>query len=255
MNVSQKAIDLILEFEGMNQPYRWPGGNSGITIGYGYDLGQVTEEEFKNDWAGRMPVEHRTALLEAIGCRGALAQSIAHKFPFDVDRVAAMEVFKTKSLPKYIAMTQGAFPNCEKLPPDAAGALVSLVYNRGGSTNPYDPGRKEMRDIYNVLQDGVQEGDLQKIADAIRSMKRLWIGVGLNGLLRRRDAEAALVESCIPKPITQAPTPVPPLIVGPDKTEVVVKRNALRGLHEHLSELLAQLEGAIDMVKRLRGVE
>jgi GH24 family phage-related lysozyme (muramidase) len=38
---------------------------------------------------------------------------------------------------------------------------------------------------------------LQQIADEIRSMKRLWEGKGLAGLLRRRDAEAALVESCI----------------------------------------------------------
>jgi len=34
---------------------------------------------------------------------------------------------------------------------------------------------------------------LDKIADLIQHMKRLWQGQGLDGLLRRRDAEAKLV--------------------------------------------------------------
>ena len=40
-------------------------------------------------------------------------------------------------------------------------------------------------------------GDLQEIADQIRAMKRLWVGKGVDGLLKRRDAEADLVESSI----------------------------------------------------------
>jgi GH24 family phage-related lysozyme (muramidase) len=38
---------------------------------------------------------------------------------------------------------------------------------------------------------------LQEIADQLRAMKRLWKGQGLDGLLRRRDAEADMVEACI----------------------------------------------------------
>ena len=42
--------------------------------------------------------------------------------------------------------------------------------------------------------------DLQEIADQLRSMKRLWEGKGMGGLLKRRDAEADLVESCLSSP-------------------------------------------------------
>jgi hypothetical protein len=34
---------------------------------------------------------------------------------------------------------------------------------------------------------------LEKIADLIQAMKRLWRGQGLDGLLTRRDAEAKLI--------------------------------------------------------------
>ncbi|HEY6129471.1 MAG TPA: hypothetical protein VIW23_14955, partial [Candidatus Acidoferrum sp.] len=53
--------------------------------------------------------------------------------------------------------------------------------------------RKEMR----AVRDAVANQDLQEIADQIRAMKRLWEGKGLDGLLKRRDAEADLVESAI----------------------------------------------------------
>jgi GH24 family phage-related lysozyme (muramidase) len=48
-----------------------------------------------------------------------------------------------------------------------------------------------------TIRDAVKVGDLVTIVKQLRYMKRLWIGKGLDGLLRRRDAEAALVESCI----------------------------------------------------------
>jgi GH24 family phage-related lysozyme (muramidase) len=53
--------------------------------------------------------------------------------------------------------------------------------------------RREMR----AVRDAVANGDLQEIANQLRSMKRIWEGKGLDGLLRRRDAEADLVESAI----------------------------------------------------------
>jgi GH24 family phage-related lysozyme (muramidase) len=53
--------------------------------------------------------------------------------------------------------------------------------------------RREMR----AVRDAVADGNLQEIADQIRAMKRLWEGKGLDGLLKRRDAEADLVESAI----------------------------------------------------------
>ena len=103
----------------------------------------------------------------------------------------AKQVFLERSVPKYQAQTQQAFPGVDALPADAQGALFSLVYNRGTSMN--GDSRKEMR----AIRDAVPNGDLQEIANQLRAMKRLWVNKGLDGLLKRRDAEADLVESCI----------------------------------------------------------
>lgn len=194
--ISERALDLILEFEGIDQPYRWPGGGSGITLGVGYDLGYHSEEEFVFDWEmhlGQEPVER---LLSAIGRRGRSAAAVARRYRgIDVTRQAAEAVFLGRTLPKYRSMALRALPGLERLPEDAQGALVSLVFNRGPGMRdrPGSDRRKEMREV----RDAVARGDLRGAASAIERMKRLWTGRRLRGLLRRRDAEAALIRSCL----------------------------------------------------------
>jgi len=53
--------------------------------------------------------------------------------------------------------------------------------------------RLEMR----AIRDVVPQKNLPEIAALLRSMKRLWVGKGLDGLLKRREAEAKLVEGCV----------------------------------------------------------
>jgi GH24 family phage-related lysozyme (muramidase) len=77
------------------------------------------------------------------------------------------------------------------LHPNAYGAIVSLVFNRG--TSLVGDKRLEMRNI-RVL---VPKKDYSKIAQEFRSMKRLWKGKNLNGLIERREAEAKLVETSL----------------------------------------------------------
>lgn len=50
--------------------------------------------------------------------------------------------------------------------------------------------RIEMR----AIRGHVAAGRVSAIPREIRGMKRLWLGKGLPGLLRRRDAEASLIE-------------------------------------------------------------
>jgi GH24 family phage-related lysozyme (muramidase) len=47
-----------------------------------------------------------------------------------------------------------------------------------------------------VIKMLVPDKQYSKIAAQLRSMKRIWEGKGLDGLLERRDAEASLVASC-----------------------------------------------------------
>jgi GH24 family phage-related lysozyme (muramidase) len=190
--VSKKAKELILSFEGLDQPSEWPGNVSGITIGIGYDLGYEGEGEFREDWSSYLSKEEIDRLATSIGKRGEDAKAIAKQFSnITIKRADAEEVFNERSLPKYEQQSRDAFPGFDDLPADAQGALVSLVFNRGPSMK--GDGRIEMR----AIRDLVPRGDLQGIASQIRAMKRLWVGKGLDGLLKRRDKEADLVESCI----------------------------------------------------------
>jgi GH24 family phage-related lysozyme (muramidase) len=190
LEITDKALALILDAEGLDQPGKWPGAASGITLGIGYDLGFGTAEQFEQDWSEFLTSDEVARLKTAIGVSGQAARALAPQFSdITIKRADAVQVFKTRTLPLYSQRTEKAFAGVDQLPANAQGALVSLVFNRG--TSMVGDKRKEMR----AVRDAVAAGDLQEIANQIRAMKRLWVGKGLDGLLKRRDAEARLVES------------------------------------------------------------
>lgn len=192
LQVTEKALALILEAEGLDQPGKWPGESSGITIGIGYDLGFASPDQFEEDWSPYLTSNEIDRLKTAIGVSGEAASQRASQFSdIKIKRDDAVEVFKNRTLPRYSQQTEDAFPGVDQLPADAQGALVSLVFNRGAGME--GDRRREMR----AVRDAVARGDLQEIADQLRAMKRLWEGKGMGGLLKRRDAEADLVESAI----------------------------------------------------------
>lgn len=69
MSISQAARDLILEMEGFSSKPEWPGGQSGVTIGFGYDLGYVTVDEFESDWGERIRPDAGERLKAVVGLR------------------------------------------------------------------------------------------------------------------------------------------------------------------------------------------
>ncbi len=202
--LSPNAAALFREFEGLDQPGEWPGGESGTTLGLGYDLGYEGEADFVRDWSPHLPPAAVARLRAACGVRGPEAAELAESFAdITVDREAALEVFFGASVGKYWTQLQHVFPGVELLPADAQGALLSLVYNRGTSLSGSN--RREMLAIQSLVaqcakaiaasQGAAAAAALGRIAQQIRAMKRLWRGKGLDGLLRRRDAEADLVAS------------------------------------------------------------
>jgi GH24 family phage-related lysozyme (muramidase) len=192
MTLTDKVKKMIMDFEGLNQPARWPEGNSGITLGFGYDLGYATVDQFESDWGPYLTPVQLSRLRDAVGKRGIAARNRAVQFKdIKIKRKDAEAVFLERNIPLYSLKTEMAFPGVTKLPPDAQGALVSLVFNRG--TSMEGDRRSEMR----AIRDAVAKGDLQEIAKQLRSMKRLWANKGLDGLLVRREEEAKLVESCM----------------------------------------------------------
>ncbi|MCU1347671.1 MAG: Peptidoglycan-binding domain 1 protein, partial [Acidobacteria bacterium] len=173
---SQRALELILRNEGLDQG-GWPGGASGITIGRGYDLGYHTADEFQRDWSARLPSVMAQLLRGSIGLKGELAHARAAvlRGRISIARADADAVFLSRELPRTIQLTLDTFPGMRRLPLDAQGALVSLVFNRGTRMTDNDPLLQERREM-RAIAEAVTRGDLVAIAKQLRLMKRLWIG-------------------------------------------------------------------------------
>jgi GH24 family phage-related lysozyme (muramidase) len=182
--------------EGLSSRPGWPGGQSGVTIGFGYDLGYATVDQFESDWGERIGPDAGERLRAVVGLRALRARNRIGKLAdIRVSRNVAEQVFDTRTLPLYELRTAQAFPGVEALPENVRGALVSLVYNRGTSMVDKSPNdrRREMR----AIREAVAAGDLAEIVAQMRAMKRLWEGKGLGGLIARREKEAQLVESAM----------------------------------------------------------
>ena len=127
-------------------------------------------------------------LERAIGVRGRRARRMSRSFrDIKIPTQAGNEVFDNVTLPRWTTPAQRTCPGYDKLSPHAKGSLTSLVFNRGPSMK--GSRRREMRRV----RDAVKKGNMKAASKAITDMKRLWRGKGLRGLLRRRDAEAALI--------------------------------------------------------------
>ena len=195
--ISKRAIELIIQHEVGGRAYYdkklqapiWAGGESGLTIGMGYDLGYNTEKQFMLDWSGVINLNYINALRPTIGIKGTQAKAMLKgeilnvRIPYNT----AYEVFVKSSLPRYYAMTKKIYPNMDLLNEDTQGALVSVVYNRGNKLE--GDSRIEMRAIVDLIVTQDYEG----IAEQIEKSKRLWEGKGLDGLVTRRESEADLV--------------------------------------------------------------
>ena len=200
----EEGIQLIIRFEaaGTEAKYlqlhierpTWPRGQSGVTIGIGYDLGYNSQSQIRTDWNGQLDAQTIERLAACAGITGLAANSRINGLKdIVVPWSAAISVFRERSIPHYQGLTSLAFPGVEDTHPRCQGALLSLVYNRGKRMTDrvgFPGERKEMRAIRSL----VPNKDYEQIASEIRSMKRLWVGtVNEKGLSRRRDAEADLV--------------------------------------------------------------
>jgi GH24 family phage-related lysozyme (muramidase) len=205
--VSDRAVELIVAFEVTsetvyNRLYMhpvWPQGQSGCTIGIGYDLGYVTSQRMSDDWhTAQLAPADIAALTGVCGMKGTAAQ---HALPnvksVSVPFAAANAVFRNVTLQRTVAQTVAALPRAATLTPDCLGALVSLVYNRGASFAAQGDRYTEMR----AIAADVANGNLKDIPTQFRAMKRLWAGQpNLQGLVRRRELEALLFEEGLGQP-------------------------------------------------------
>lgn len=194
--ISKKSAEFILSWEAyVSKPYV-PAGDqsSGITVGYGYDLGQQTTSSAREVLAKYYSNNQVERLLTAIGKKGDQARAIVYGLSdiiISKDNALDMAMFLKQ---RYCQKVVDAYPQAINLPPDSAGAMLSLIYNRGPSLalpKPNDPidSRREMREI----RDDFSAGNIRKIPGRLRSMKRLW--ANQRGLIKRREGEAQLIEN------------------------------------------------------------
>ena len=205
--LSKKSLDLILEFEvGGGENYynkflknpAWPEGQSGVTIGIGYDLGYVNKTEFSENWKD-LPKEIFDRLYKVVGIKGYNAKNLIRGLrDITIPWELSLQVFNNKTVVKFWNLTKDTFPNFDKMPEDAKGGLVSLVFNRGSALE--GDRRREMK----LIRDGMRitntfdQKSLSFIANQIRNMKRIWAGGSIEkGMNRRRDAEAKLIEESL----------------------------------------------------------
>lgn len=199
---SEKTLALLLKYEvGGGKPYydkflskfTWPKGQSGPTIAIGIDCAYYTAQELAQIFSF-LPQDQIALIQKAIGQYGEKGEAytqVLRKAGITVSWDQAVEIFNKYTWPKYTKLAEKAFPGLTELHPDAYGAIVSIVFNRGTSMS--GDSRKEMKNI----QDLVPKKDYAAIAKEIKNMKRLWIGKGMDGLLSRRDDEAALILSVV----------------------------------------------------------
>lgn len=190
MNLSDLAIKSIIGWEcggeaEYNRHPEWPGEQSGTTIGIGYDLGMTPANEITQAWGPYVSTADLEILIGLSGKIGANAQAILPhvrhlQFSWDI----ASKVFRDSTLPIHFARTLRIYPQIIDLHGHCAGALTSLVFNRGPALT--GERRAEMADIQKLLKDG----KLSAIPERFEAMQRLWPNTA--GLRRRRREEADL---------------------------------------------------------------
>ncbi|MGF1907770.1 pesticin C-terminus-like muramidase, partial [Aliivibrio salmonicida] len=196
IKISQFTFDDILSREQyMPKPYVPDNSEtSGITIGYGYDLGHQTKDIASNELGTILNASDVLILLKVIGKKGKSARLLLN----DVSSInlSKEEAKKLAWLMKkrYAIDMVKAYPDVIQLNPHCQGALLGLIINRGTSFGTVGRSswetRKEMRDISKHLE----ENQFTLIANDIRNMKRLWENKGLGDLIKRREFEALMFE-------------------------------------------------------------
>lgn len=228
-SLSPAARELIVRHESGGRDYyervikarpHWPGFSSGLTIGFGWDLGFHSRHELEQVWGPRLGALAVGRLAVALGLRAVepdraarvreLKELVRRLADIRVPWELAESAFVEATAPAELARTLRALPQAAELPDDCLGALVSLVFNRGagGFTDPRERFR-EMR----AIRDHLRNRQPERIPAELRSMARLW--PDSQGLQKRRAEEADLFEQGLRSRTVSTPVVAPAAAPGP----------------------------------------
>ncbi len=202
LRLSKKAVDHIIKFETGGRTYyermyqrpQWPGYASGVTIGFGYDLGYTSKEQIQKDWAGILGPKEMTALLRVQGVTGDSAKYLASQIKNEVfiSWDTAKIVFERATLPNWSRTTAEAYVlGRGELPPDCNGALIGNTFNRGAKLSPEGKTREKW-----LIAEAIRKRNWSAVPALFREQRKYWPGTsGPNGLQTRRSEEAELWEN------------------------------------------------------------
>lgn len=163
----------------------WPGGQSGITLDPGADLGHISRSLFEEHYGPLLTPPQLQACREAYGLRGTRAdarlEADARLHAIRISRSQAARLFPLVADPYWRGITN-RFPALlhSRVPGVVHTVLLSLAYNRG----VHNPGLE-------TLEDPIRQRDWEALAEEIDAMQNDHV---LEGITRRRDLEAAVVE-------------------------------------------------------------
>lgn len=173
---SVNTLELLLKYEtGGGKKYyekylskfTWPKGASGPTIAIGIDCAYYKPNELAEMFS--FLDEEQISLIQGAsgktGEKGKEYTKTLRQAGIVIDWEKAEELFESYTWPKFTKLAEKAFPDLDKLHPDAYGAVVSIVFNRG--TSMKGDSRKEMRNIRAL----VPEKQYKKIAREVRDRK------------------------------------------------------------------------------------
>ena len=90
-----------------------PGGQSGITIGIGYDLGYHSLGELNRHWEGLLPTQTLTRLARCIGkTRPDAVSLLAGVRDITIPYETALEVFNASNAPEVFQVAQRSHRRC-----------------------------------------------------------------------------------------------------------------------------------------------
>jgi hypothetical protein len=167
-----------------------PPAPSGITIGCGYDLGYNTAARIAQDWSPHLIPAQIRRLQSVAGLQGAAAKAALPRVrDILVPWSAAMAVHDSRTTPRFIRLTESAYPGILQAHPHIQGVILSTTFNRGTAMD--GDRRRELR----WTRDDIAAARYADLPSYQLQMRRLWPAIP--GLQKRYAAHAGLIQRAI----------------------------------------------------------
>jgi len=173
---------------------------SGVTIGFGYDIGQHPYSDLQSTWGNILTPDQLSSLepytsdhtvtvmrkgkLQTVPVRPTRAALAVLKANIHVRYDDAVQVFQDTTLPKYRADTYAKFPGLKDMDPWTKAAILDMTYQRGPAVGTNRQGVTVKGPVLDIKKALLRQ-DTKAIAAALRQMT---VGHA------RRVSEAKMIE-------------------------------------------------------------